>query len=174
MSSRSCHTLWVAVLGALLLAAPPLFAQTGDTATNIRTSDFNNKTNEMESIGTQAFTNAQGYIQQIRSLETRQAEGEELSERQAKKLAKAYDRAIEHLQVAIDESPEWAQPRLTLGALEFNRKEYAAAHAAFSGLLEIEPDNRDAQYFVDQCEQQMAAAGQEMDTSEEVADAGGS
>lgn len=158
MPSRSRHTLWVAALGALLLAAPPLLAQTGDTANNIRTHDFNNKTNEMESIGTQAFTNAQGYIQQIRDLETRQAEGEELSERQTKKLAKAYDRAVENLHTAIEESPEWPQPRLILGALEYNRKEFAAARAAFAGLLEIEPDNRDARYFVDQCDQHLAAA----------------
>lgn len=156
MPSRHRHILWVAALGALLLAAPPLLAQTGDTATNIRTSDFNNKTQEMGSIANQAYTNAQGYIERIRDFETRQKNGEELSERQTKKLAKAYEKAIENLETAISESPEWPEPRLTLGALQYNRGDYSAAHDAFGALLELEPDNRAAQDFLAMCEEQLA------------------
>lgn len=139
--------------------ATPLAAQTGDTATNLRTHDFNRATQRDTSTpGQRAYETALGYVNRIRSLETKRESGEELSAREQKKLDKAYEKALAGLTEAVEEAPAWVEPRLTLGALHYNRGEYDAALDAFQGVLDVEPEHQAALDFRRMCEEEIAAS----------------
>lgn len=160
MRAHRLPSFVLALVATLGLLAGSAVAQTGDTATNIRTSDFNNKSQEMPSAVQQHFDSAQGYIQRIRSLEAKaEADGGELSKRDQKKLDKYYEKAFKHLEATIEESPEWIEPRIFLGALHFNRQEFVEARDCYQGVLEIDPEHEGAKSYLVATEQQLAATG---------------
>ena len=172
MMSRPIVTLSLALFAAFLLATPPLAAQIDDFGSKANSLEFHEAVNGDPTEGAQALEDARRYIERIQELEAKEKSGEELSKRQAKKLEKAYDKAIANLDLVLEDSPELAQLRITLGSLQYNRGDYAAARETFDRLLELDPEHAKALEYRRMCDE-MLTGGAPAET-EALADAGSS
>lgn len=146
MKSRHA-VLAVAALAALLAtSALPSRAQTGSLWHDQKINDM--RAHERDKIaGTEAgnhYELALGYVERMQTLVDR----EDRSPRQEKKLQKAYDKAVEHLDGAIEAAPEWLDARLMLGAVHYKMKAYPEAKAAYEGALALDPDNESAKSYL--------------------------
>lgn len=139
--------LAVMALAALLAAsALPARAQTGSLWHDQKINDM--RAHEREKIaGTEAgnhYELALGHVQRIQVL----LDEEDRSPRQEKKLRKAYDKAVEHLEGAVEAAPEWLDARMMLGAVHYKMKSYPEAKTAYEGALALDPDNESAKSYL--------------------------
>lgn len=126
---------------AVAAAALPLHAQTPDNWMNQKISDLRRAQGEISSPAGEQLDMASRHLATIQRL----LEKEDLSDRQQRKLDKAYERAAGHLEEAIELEPEWLEPRLYLGALHYKVGEYdeavrwyEEAHAMAPGDKQVE------------------------------------
>lgn len=151
------------ILASTVVLALPAGAQVDDFGSKINTIDYQEATSDRTPAGTLAYQNALAQVGRIQDLEEKE-KTEGLNERQTRKLAKAYERAFRYLEDAIEEVPDWIDPRFTLASLQYNTGAYQAARDTFAGLLEIDPD--DARVYHAMCERKIARG-------EQTADSGG-
>jgi tetratricopeptide (TPR) repeat protein len=148
MRSRSLSLAQLFVLGFALagFVAPPLFAQTGSTWHDQKLNDM--RSHERSKLaGTEAgreYDLAVGYLHRMQSL----LDDEDRGERQEKKLQKSYEKAVAHLEKAIEAADDWLDPRMMLGAAHYKMKEYRAAKDAYEGALALDPENESAKSYL--------------------------
>ena len=138
-------TLLACVL-SLAATALPAAAQTSDVWTNTKISDLRRHQQEVSAPAAEKLDMANRHLVRIDQLTQ---EEKELSPRQEKKLRKAYDKAVEHLEEAIGLEPEWLEPRLYLASVHYRMEEYDEAVRCYEEALELEPENEQVQGYLE-------------------------
>lgn len=136
--------LCLAFVLSLLAPALPAFAQTSEVWTNTKISDLRRHQQEVSAPAAEKLDMANRHLARIDEL----TQEDELSPRQEKKLRKAYDRAVGHLEEAIELEPEWMEPRVYLAGVHFNVKEYDEAVRCYEEALALEPENEQVQSYL--------------------------
>jgi tetratricopeptide (TPR) repeat protein len=165
MSQRSVAVLAVAAFLATSAAlAGPAAAQTGSTWHDQKLNDM--RAHERGKLaGSKAgneYDLAVGYIQRMQTL----LDEEERSEREEKKLQKAYEKAVGHLEKAIEAAEDWLDPRMMLGAVHYKMKEYEPAKEAYEGALALDPENASAKSYLASVSWYLARSGATAETGD--------
>lgn len=160
MNQRFVVVLAVVALLATFSALPdPAAAQTGSTWHDQKLNDM--RAHERGKLaGSKAgneYDLAVGYIQRMQTL----LDEEERSEREEKKLQKAYEKAVGHLEKAIEAAEDWLDPRMMLGAVHYKMEEYEPAKEAYEGALALDPENASAKSYLASVNWYLARTGGE-------------
>lgn len=165
MNQRLVVVLAVVALLAAFSALPgPAAAQTGSTWHDQKLNDM--RSHERGKLaGTKAgneYDLGLGYLQRMQPL----LDEEERSERQEKKLQKYYEKAVAHLDKAIEAAPDWLDPRMILGAVHYKMEEYEPAKEAYEGALGLDPENASAKSYLASVSWYLARGGATAETGE--------
>lgn len=153
------HAVRIAAIAVVVFAvfAAGAAAQTGDVWQNQKTFDMKSHENNQafDRRATEHYELALSHVDTVNKL----SDVEDRSPREEKRLKKAYERAVEHLEEAIEVSPDFVAARMMLGAVHYRMKSYEKARAAYQGVLEVEPDNEDAKAYLSSVEYYLERAG---------------
>jgi tetratricopeptide (TPR) repeat protein len=163
VSVSSIRIFGGAVLAALLLApCGAALAQTSDVWTNTKISDMRRHQQEVDSVAAEHYETAQRYLVKIE----RFLKNDELSDRQQKKLERAFGKAIQELGAAIEADPDWIEARLALGSVHYKHGDLEEARADYEGILEIEPEHDRARAYLGTVQYEIAQQEREGATGE--------
>jgi tetratricopeptide (TPR) repeat protein len=174
MLRRSIRALTTGTLActlfATLLVAPWVSAraQTSDVWTNTKISDLRRHQQEVDSEAAEHYETAQRYMVKIDRL----LKKDDLSNRQEKKLERAFDKAIQELRAAIEADESWIEARLALGSVHYKHGDLAEARADYEGILAMEPDHERARAYLGTVQYELAQQKQADDMGETMEDDG--
>jgi|GEM_PF-1625400 len=164
---RRSVLLAVAVAG-LLSAIAPAVAQTPDVWTNQKISDMRRHQQEVPSQAAEHYEIAQRYLVTIDRL----SKDDDLSQRQQKKLDRAYEKAIEELNATLEEAPDWIEARMALASVYYTKKDYEAARDQYQEILKTDPENERAASYLTTVEYYIRHAEQATDQQESSGESG--
>jgi tetratricopeptide (TPR) repeat protein len=145
-SIRSIAALSAALVAVALLAAAPAAAQTGSLWHDQKMSDMQ-KHERDKAVDSRADQHYQMGLQHMTDMQ-RILGDDDPGKRSERKLGKAYDRAVENFESAIEAEPEWLEPRVMLGSVHYKMKDYEAAREAYESALALQPENENVQAYL--------------------------
>lgn len=135
---------------ALSVAALPATAQTASVWHNQKMNDMRAHQRDQE-FGDRASQHYQLALEHVSDMQ-RLLREDERSEREQKKLDKAYRKAIKHLGQVIELEPEWLDAHLMLGSVHYKMADYASAKTCYEAVLGLDPEHADAQAYLSSAE----------------------
>lgn len=132
-------------LAGIVAAAIPASAQTSDVWTNTKISDLRRHQQSISSEAAEHYETAQRYLVTIDRLTK---EDKELSQREQKKLTRAFKRATQELRDAVKGSPDWVDARMALAAVLYKQGELELAESQYKEVLALDPENSNAESYL--------------------------
>lgn len=139
-------TVFTLAAFALTLGALPAGAQTASVWHNQKINDMRAHQRDQE-FGDRASQHYQLALEHVADMQ-RLLREDTLSNRQQKKLDKAYRKATEHLGQVIELEPEWLDAHLMLGSVHYKMEDYASAKTCYEAVLALDPEHADAQAYL--------------------------